>query len=94
MHYPNIQVSESSKFTRAAVLTVAHFRCSQVLLNKVIGYDAMMRIYFIETSYFFRLPYKLAPNPYFVISLNQVKVAKTKVKNSGEPFNDEQFTIE
>ncbi|XP_065220436.1 ras GTPase-activating protein 1-like [Planococcus citri] len=41
-----------------------------------------------------RLPYKLAPNPYFVISLNQVKVAKTKVKNSGEPFNDEQFTID
>lgn len=42
----------------------------------------------------FRLPYKLAPNPYFVISLNQVKVAKTKVKSSTEPFNDEQFTIE
>lgn len=41
-----------------------------------------------------RLPYKLAPNPYFVISLNQVKVAKTRVKNSGEPFTDEQFTID
>ncbi|XKL62004.1 hypothetical protein PGB90_001837 [Kerria lacca] len=41
-----------------------------------------------------RLPYKIAPNPYFVISLNQVKVAKTKVKNNGEPFSDEQFTID
>ncbi len=41
-----------------------------------------------------RLPYKLVPNPYCVISLNQVKVAKTKVKASQDPVFDETFELE
>ncbi len=41
-----------------------------------------------------RLPYKLVPNPYCVISLNQVKVAKTKVKSGQDPVFDETFELE
>ncbi|XP_040572741.1 ras GTPase-activating protein 1 isoform X2 [Lepeophtheirus salmonis] len=41
-----------------------------------------------------RLPYKLVPNPYCLISLNQVKVAKTKIKSSQEPVFDETFELE
>jgi len=41
-----------------------------------------------------RLPYKLVPNPYCVISLNQVKVAKTKVKSGQDPVFDEVFELE
>lgn len=41
-----------------------------------------------------RLPFKLVPNPYCVISLNQVKVAKTKVKSGQDPVFDETFELE
>jgi Ras GTPase-activating protein 1 len=41
-----------------------------------------------------RLPLKLVPNPYCVISLNQVKVARTKVKTGQDPIFDETFELE
>ena len=41
-----------------------------------------------------RLPYKLVPNPYCIIALNQVKVAKTKVKAGQDPVFDETFELE
>ncbi|XP_014294601.1 ras GTPase-activating protein 1 [Halyomorpha halys] len=41
-----------------------------------------------------RIPYKFVPNPFCVISLNQVKVARTKVKNGPEPFWDEEFILD
>ena len=41
-----------------------------------------------------RLPYKLVPNPYCVVSLNQVKVAKTRVKSGQDPVFDETFELE
>ena len=41
-----------------------------------------------------RLPFKLVPNPYCIISLNQVKVAKTKVKSGQDPVFDETFELE
>ena len=41
-----------------------------------------------------RLPLKLVPNPYCVISLNQVKVARTKVKSGQDPVFDETFELE
>ena len=41
-----------------------------------------------------RLPGKLVPNPYCVVSLNQVKVAKTKVKSGQDPVFDETFELE
>jgi Ca2+-dependent lipid-binding protein, contains C2 domain len=47
------------------------------------------------TSYdHFRLPYKLVPNPFCIISLNQVKVARTKVKTGPDPVWDEEFVLE
>ena len=41
-----------------------------------------------------RLPYKLVPNPFCIISLNQVKVARTKVKTGPDPVWDEEFVLE
>jgi Ras GTPase-activating protein 1 len=41
-----------------------------------------------------RLPYKLVPNPYCIISLNQVKVARTKVKSGQDPVFDETFDLD
>lgn len=41
-----------------------------------------------------RLPYKLVPNPMCIVSLNQVKVAKTKVKSGYDPTWDEEITLE
>lgn len=41
-----------------------------------------------------RLPYKLVPNPFCIISLNQVKVARTKTKGCPDPVWDEEFTLE
>ncbi|CAG7728475.1 unnamed protein product, partial [Allacma fusca] len=41
-----------------------------------------------------RLPYKLVPNPMCILSLNQVKVARTKVKTGYDPVWDEEFVLE
>lgn len=41
-----------------------------------------------------RLPYKLVPNPMCIVSLNQVKVAKTKVKSGYDPAWDEEVVLE
>jgi len=41
-----------------------------------------------------RLPYRLVPNPYCVIALNQVKVARTKVKTGQDPVFDETFELD
>jgi Ras GTPase-activating protein 1 len=41
-----------------------------------------------------RLPYKLVPNPMCILALNQVKVARTKVKTGYDPVWDEEFTLE
>ena len=41
-----------------------------------------------------RLPAKLVPSPYCVISLNQVKVARTKVQSGPDPVWDEEFILE
>ena len=41
-----------------------------------------------------RLPFKLAPNPYCIISLNQVKIARTKVKSGQDPVFDETFDLD
>ena len=41
-----------------------------------------------------RLPFKLVPNPYCMISLNQVKVARTKVKSGQDPVFDETFDLD
>lgn len=41
-----------------------------------------------------RLPCKLVPNPYCVVSFDQVKVAKTKMKSGSDPVFDETFELE
>ncbi|CAB3360743.1 Hypothetical predicted protein [Cloeon dipterum] len=41
-----------------------------------------------------RLPFKLVPNPFCIISLNQVKVARTKVKTGLDPLFDEEFLLD
>ncbi|KAI5725466.1 hypothetical protein M8J77_015855 [Diaphorina citri] len=41
-----------------------------------------------------RLPSKLVPSPFCVISLNQVKVARTKVKSGPDPVFDEEFLLD
>lgn len=41
-----------------------------------------------------RLPYKLVPNPFCIISLNQVKVARTKVNTGPDPLWDEEFMLD
>ncbi|KAL0271640.1 UNVERIFIED_CONTAM: hypothetical protein PYX00_008669 [Menopon gallinae] len=41
-----------------------------------------------------RLPQKLVPNPYCVISLNEVRVARTKVKSGPDPIWDEEFILD
>lgn len=41
-----------------------------------------------------RLPYKLVPNPFCIISLNQVKVARTKVKTGPDPVWEEEFILD
>ncbi|KAJ8680102.1 hypothetical protein QAD02_015889 [Eretmocerus hayati] len=41
-----------------------------------------------------RLPYKLVPSPFIVVSLNNVKIARTKVKNGLHPIWDEDFVFE
>jgi len=41
-----------------------------------------------------RLPLKLVPNPYCVVSFNQVKIAKTKVKLGPDPVYDEEFELD
>ncbi|KAF7989817.1 hypothetical protein HCN44_008491 [Aphidius gifuensis] len=41
-----------------------------------------------------RLPYKLVPNPFIIIALNNVKVARTKSKTGTQPLWDEEFILE
>lgn len=41
-----------------------------------------------------RLPFKLVPHPYCVISLNQVRVGKTRVKSTPDPVWEEEFVLE
>ncbi|XP_014295659.1 ras GTPase-activating protein 1 isoform X2 [Microplitis demolitor] len=41
-----------------------------------------------------RLPYKLVPNPFIIVALNNVKVARTKVKTCLHPLWDEEFLLE
>ncbi|XP_025074377.1 ras GTPase-activating protein 1 [Pogonomyrmex barbatus] len=41
-----------------------------------------------------RLPYKLVPNPFIIVALNNVKVARTKVKTGLHPLWDEEFILE
>ena len=41
-----------------------------------------------------RLPLKLVPNPYCVISFNNVRVGKTKVKVGPDPVYDEEFELD
>ncbi|KAF7990636.1 hypothetical protein HCN44_000441 [Aphidius gifuensis] len=41
-----------------------------------------------------RLPYKLVPNPFIIIVLNNVKVARTKIKTGTQPLWDEEFILE
>ena len=41
-----------------------------------------------------RLPYKLVPNPFIIVSLNNVKVARTKMKTGPHPVWDEEFILE
>ncbi|XP_014259409.1 ras GTPase-activating protein 1 [Cimex lectularius] len=41
-----------------------------------------------------RLPFKLVPNPFCIISLNQVKVARTKVTGGPDPVWDEEFILD
>jgi len=41
-----------------------------------------------------RLPPKLVPSPYCVLSFNSVRVAKTKVKAGPEPVYDEEFELD
>ena len=40
------------------------------------------------------LPHKLAPNPYCMIALNDVKVARTTVATTSDPCWDEEFLLE
>lgn len=41
-----------------------------------------------------RLPYKLVPSPFIIVALNNVKVARTKVKTGLHPLWDEEFILE
>ncbi|XP_031782247.1 ras GTPase-activating protein 1 [Nasonia vitripennis] len=41
-----------------------------------------------------RLPYKLVPNPFIIVALNNVKVARTKMKTGPHPVWDEEFILE
>uniref|UniRef100_A0A182VZT1 Ras GTPase-activating protein 1 n=1 Tax=Anopheles minimus TaxID=112268 RepID=A0A182VZT1_9DIPT len=41
-----------------------------------------------------RLPFKLVPHPYCVVSLNQVKVGKTRVKTAPDPVWEEEFVLD
>lgn len=41
-----------------------------------------------------RLPFKLVPHSYVTISLNQVKIGKTKAKSSPDPVWEEEFVID
>jgi len=41
-----------------------------------------------------RLPLKLVPNPYCVVSFNQVKIAQTKVKTGPDPVYDEEIELD
>ncbi|XP_046678395.1 ras GTPase-activating protein 1 isoform X4 [Homalodisca vitripennis] len=41
-----------------------------------------------------RLPSKVVPNPFCILSLNQVKVARTKVKTGPDPVWDEEFILD
>ena len=41
-----------------------------------------------------RLPFKLVPQPYCVVSLNQVKLGKTRVKSAPDPVWEEEFVLE
>jgi len=41
------------------------------------------------------LPYKLVPQPYVTLQLNnQVRIAKTRAKSGPDPVWDEEFIIE
>lgn len=41
-----------------------------------------------------RLPFKLVPQPYCSISLNQIKVGKTKIKSVPDPVWEEEFILD
>lgn len=41
-----------------------------------------------------RLPYKLVPSPFIILSLNSIKVARTKAKVGYHPIWDEEFILE
>lgn len=41
-----------------------------------------------------RIPMKLAPHPYCIVSLDQVKVCRTRVRNSPDPVWEEEFFLD
>jgi len=53
-----------------------------------------VRSLYLTISEAHRLPLKLVPNPYCVVSFNQVKIAKTKVKLGPDPVFDEEFELD
>lgn len=41
-----------------------------------------------------RIPFKLVPHCFITIALNQIKIAKTKVKSTPDPIFEEEFVID
>jgi Ras GTPase-activating protein 1 len=41
-----------------------------------------------------RIPFKIVPHCYVTIALNQIKIAKTKVKSTPDPIFEEEFVID
>ncbi len=76
-----------------SIVWVFNCFCFQVRAPKVAKLREVRSLQ-ITISEAHRLPYKLVPNPYCLISLNQVKVAKTKVKSGQDPVFDETFELE
>jgi Ras GTPase-activating protein 1 len=53
-----------------------------------------VRTLYVTLCQAYRLPVKLLPHPYCLISLNQVKVARTQVKCPPDPVWEEDFVLE
>ncbi|KAG8269388.1 Ras GTPase-activating protein 1 [Homalodisca vitripennis] len=48
----------------------------------------------VDVMFIKKLPSKVVPNPFCILSLNQVKVARTKVKTGPDPVWDEEFILD
>ncbi|XP_074594177.1 RAS p21 protein activator vap isoform X2 [Brevipalpus obovatus] len=87
--------SSSYDILQEWVQAIKPFCVQQLQRSQVLSSSATeVRTLFVSLLEAHRLPVKLVPHPFCIISLNQVKVCRTQVKCPPDPIWEEDFILE